>query len=144
MLTSARLMRPAAAREPKTGRRDDSGPLIQSPREGIAVQPLVSARVVWPFIAVYRELGCPDALGLELLGYERASITDPDARLPWRDVQRALRFALERTQRPDLGLLAAEHFAPGFFDLLEFAVRSQTTLGGAMSSLRRLLPLIIE
>jgi AraC-like DNA-binding protein len=137
-------MRPAAARESRTGRRDGSGPLIQSPRDGVAVQPLVSARVVWPFIAVYRDLGCPDELGLELLGYDRTSITDPDARLPWSDVQRGLRFALERTRRSDLGLLAAEHFAPGLFDLLEFAVRSQTTLGGAMSSLRRLLPLIIE
>jgi AraC-like DNA-binding protein len=117
---------------------------MRSPRGRIPVRSLVSARVVWPFIAVYRELGCPDELGLEQLGYERASIADPDARLPWSDVQRGLRIALERTQRPDLGLLAAEHFAPGLFDLLEFAVRSQTTLGGAMSSLRRLLPLIIE
>src|SRR5260221_203051 len=111
-------MRPAAARETRTGRYGGSSRLIQSPRGRIPVQPLVSARVVWPFIAVYRELGCPDELGLEQLGYERASIADPDARLPWSDVQRALRFALERTQRPDLGLLAAEHFASGLFDLL--------------------------
>jgi len=119
-------------------------PLIRSPRGRLPVRSLVSARVVWPFIAVYRELGCPDELGLEQLGYERASIADPDARLPWSDVQRGLRAALERTGRPDLGLLAAAHFAPGLFDLLEFAVRSQTTVGAAMSSLRRLLPLIIE
>lgn len=105
------------------------------------VEPTVSARVLWPFIEVTRELGMPPELGLRAMGYSSATLKDPETRIPWSKVQRALRAAIEWSGREDLGLLAAERVAPGAFDLVEFAARSQPTLIHAAECLCRLLPL---
>jgi AraC-like DNA-binding protein len=105
---------------------------------------MASVRVVWPFRRASEELGLSRSASLELLGEGAAIIDDPDGRIPWSVLQQLLRYAVEQTQRPDIGVLAAAHFEPGLFELVEFAARSQPTMGGGITSLCRLIPLVID
>lgn len=79
------------------------------------------------------------------MGYDVDALrSDPDARLPLRQMHDVVRSVARWSTRADFGLLAAEKATPGLFDIIEFAARSRNTLGGAIESLCRLMPLIVD
>ncbi len=61
-------------------------------------------------------------------------------RVPHVQANGVLSMAVRLTGRSDLGVMAAESAEPGHFELVEFAARTQRTLGEAIETIQRLLP----
>ena len=102
------------------------------------------ALVTWPFSAVARKLGLPQALVERALA-DAAEQGPPDAgaaRMPHAVANALLTGAAELSGRADLGLLAAQAVEPGHFDLIELASRSQRTVGEAVATMIALVPLL--
>jgi AraC-like DNA-binding protein len=104
----------------------------------------VSVRLIWPFRAANQALGVSADAAWENEGFSIDQVLDANTRVPWEVTQRLLTWGVGLLGIGDMGLLAAEAAEPGLFDLPEYVARSQSTLGGAIGCLRRLLPLLSD
>ncbi len=107
----------------------------------MATEPTASIRLVWPFAKISMSRRPVRSVAWERNAIDRR-LSDADARLPHSVLNDLLAAAAAHVNLPDFGLLAAEEVMPGDLDLFELAARSRATLGGALSCMARLLPLL--
>ncbi len=101
-------------------------------------EPTLSIRLLWPFARVVLITGT----ALDRVGLSPEDFADPDARISRRLAFEAA--AAFQAVSPTMGLRAAEHFEVGDFEVLEYAARSERTLGDALGCLARYHRLIDE
>jgi AraC-like DNA-binding protein len=99
-------------------------------------------RLVHCFREVARQLGLQTDDAWASAGFSRDDLSDLDSTIPLDIAERFLTAAIEITGVHDFGIRAAEAAEPGFFDLVEYAARSQPTLRQALASLCRLVPIL--
>jgi len=109
------------------------------PRANLALDLCVSAKLLFPFS---QALAQNPALTREELGH--LQILDPDARVPLSQALDMLKFAIERTQDPDLGLKAARYSQPSEYGVLHYAIRSAPTVREAITVTQRFMRLLTD
>lgn len=106
----------------------------------IAVPDLcISAKLLFPFTQALAEH--PAFTRMEL---NQLTTLDHDARVPLSQALDMLRFAIERTQDPDLGLKAARRAHPSDYGVLHYAIRSASTVQGAITAAQRFMRLLTD
>src|SRR5215471_11519310 len=92
----------------------------------------ISAKLLFPFTQALSEH--PAFTNRELL---QVRTLDHDARVPLSQALDMLRYAIERTQDPDLGLKAARRAHPSDYGVLHYAIRSAQTVHEAIAAAQR-------
>ncbi len=101
----------------------------------------IASGAIRKLFTVARELGIDEAELARGASFDRATMVDPDARIP-HDVLYALwEQVLTRVPRSDLPLRGAEHYEPSDYGLVGFAVVNSATLAEAYTHTVRFLSL---
>lgn len=100
------------------------------------------AAAVWPFIEVSRERGEPVELGLSSVGLSQQDLQSAGDRVSQRRLNQLLHMTVAGWGCRERGLLAAQRLTPGHFGLVEFAMRTQPTIGEGLRKLEQLGPLL--
>jgi AraC-like DNA-binding protein len=88
----------------------------------------VSARLLVPVVRLLRELGVEPAALLADAGVPAAALADPDVRVTADGLRDVLTLATERTGAPTFALRAGQCLRPGDLGLLEYLVRTSSSL----------------
>ena len=99
-------------------------------------------RSIAPILNHLKALGFPEDRALACLGIERAALSDPDARLDYRSLERLWQGAIDTTGDPSLPLRAAQRVQAGDFGVLTYIAAASRDSRAAFQTLRELLPLM--
>lgn len=94
------------------------------------------------FLASCERLGIDTKEMLAAVGIERATIDDPDGRLPAEKVRELWRRAYEASGDPDLALHAAEGVPFGAYRVIDYLAASAPTVGAALAQVSAYFPII--
>lgn len=98
--------------------------------------------MVWPFARVMGDYKEELRLIRSSGGLQGEGIGDPEGRISETVVRRLLELSLQRTGRPDLGLLAGARIEPGDFGVVDAAARCAPDFGVAMRVFARNMGLL--
>lgn len=120
-------------------------PMTQGSRMAdLEKDPSLAASITRTLLATAERLGAdPRALVVEV-GIPRATIEDPDGRVPVRAHIELFRRAVEKTGRADFALEVGRAFRPGTLSVLSHAAMNAPDLRGAWSTLARYWRLVAE
>ena len=104
--------------------------------------PRLTARAVRPLISGLAGLGHDPVPMLAHVGIEAATLEDPEASVPMRQVLGLIDHAVQVTGDEHLGLHLAQEAQPGSFDVHLYTMVSSATLGDAFKCLCRYQRLI--
>ncbi|HVW30291.1 MAG TPA: AraC family transcriptional regulator ligand-binding domain-containing protein [Polyangiaceae bacterium] len=109
------------------------------PRTNSVPDICISAKLLLPFTQALSE---HPAFTVEELDQIRT--LDHDARVPLSQALDMLRFAIEKTEDPDLGLKVARRAHPSDYGVLHYAIRSAPTVREAITAAQRFMRLLTD
>lgn len=97
----------------------------------------VAVQVIRTIVRAGQAAGADAEVALAQAGIAPQLLTDPDARVPLAAEEALWEAFARESGDPLFGLHAAQTIQPGDFDVLDYAIRSSTSLGAALDNLCR-------